>query len=311
MKYILYFLFLFSSFHVWAQQEEILRIQLPDGHLEGFLTVADSTKPTPVILIIPGSGPTDHNGNNAMMKNNSLKMLGDSLAKHHISSLRIDKRGIGQSHIRDFKETDIRFYDFVQDAIWWLEKLKKDRRFSKIIVAGHSQGALVALLAACKTKPDAYISIAGAGYNIADVIKKQLSQALPMIKKAAYQIVDSLQDGHKVSKIPVMLQALFRPSVQNFLISWMAYDPAKKLKSCKLPILIIQGDTDLQVGIDDAQRLHKFNSQARLVILKGMNHILKRAPLIRAANFKTYNQPNLALDSDLVFEIVRFVKRLN
>ncbi len=192
-----------------------------------------------------------------------------------------------------------------------MEKLKKDCRFSKIIIAGPSQEALVGLLAACKTKPDAYISIAGAGYNIADVIKKQLSEALPVIKKAAYQIVDSLQSGHKVSKVPIMLQALFRPSVQDFLISWMAYDPAKKLKSCKRPILIIQGDTDLQVSIDDAQRLHKFNSQSRLVILKGMNHILKRAPLDRAANLATYNQSNLPLDADLVFEIVRFVQTLN
>ncbi len=148
MKYILYFLVLFSSFQAWTQQEETLQIQLPDGHLEGVLTVADSTKPTPVILIIPGSGPTDRNGNNAMMKNNSLKMLGDTLARNRISSLRIDKRGIGQSHIQGFKETAIRFDDFVQDAVRWIEKLKKDRRFSKIIVAGHSQGVLVGLLAA-------------------------------------------------------------------------------------------------------------------------------------------------------------------
>jgi len=301
-------LLIFLSFQIQAQTEKIYTIPLDNGHLEGSLIVADSTHKTLVVLIIPGSGPTDRNGNNPMAKNNGLKMLADSLAKHHISSLRIDKRMIGKSRLKNYTEKDIRFDDFVNDAVMWIQKLKNSKQFSKIIVAGHSQGALVGLLASKKAPVDAYISLAGAGYKISDILKEQFSKALPHIKKQVYQVVDTLASGKKVPKVSGMLQMLFRPSVQDFLISWMRYDPAEELADLDIPTLIIQGNTDLQVPVNNAKRLQKFQPKARLVIIKGMNHILKPAPKDRLQNMAIYNQPNLPLHPELMAHIVSFVK---
>jgi len=136
--YKLFILSFFILHTVWGQYEENYTIDLENGKLSGTLRLADSIRQTPVLLIIPGSGPTDRNGNNPKMQNYSLKMLADSLAAHHISSLRIDKRGIGQSKLNDFKESDVRFDDFVSDAIRWTRKLQKDPRFTNVVIAGHS-----------------------------------------------------------------------------------------------------------------------------------------------------------------------------
>jgi len=311
MKIKLTCLLVLQSLFLWGQKAETWTVKLPQGVLQGTLLRADSLKPGPVVLIIPGSGPTDRNGNNPMAHNNSLKMLADSLAAHHISSLRIDKRGIGQSRLKNFNERNLVFDDFVNDAVLWINKLKSSSYFTKIIIAGHSQGALTGLLAACKTKPDAYISLNGAGYPIDYILKNQLSTLVPPVKKQAYQIIDSLKTGKKTAQVTGPLYMLFRPSVQGFLSSWMAYDPGKILAACKFPALIIQGDTDLQITLDNALRLKKFKPKAKLIIIKGMNHILKPAPKEQIPNLKTYNEPNLQLHPQLVPALVRFIKNIN
>jgi pimeloyl-ACP methyl ester carboxylesterase len=308
MKYF-QILFLFSSFFLSAQTEEIWQIKLKNGQLEGSLLLADSLIQTPVVLIIAGSGPTDRNGNNPVMKNNSLKMLAFELAKNQISSLRIDKRTIGKSKIDSFSVEKLRFDDLIKDAVLWINKLKKDKRFSKIIVLGHSQGALVGLMASKKTKVNAYISVAGAGFSIDKILKKQLSKSMKIIKTNAYQIIDSLSNRLKPKKIHPLLQSIFNQKIQNFLISWMKYKPEKEIIDLKIPILIIQGDTDFQVSIEDANNLHKTNKNSKLVIIKGMNHILKPAVLNKEKNIATYYQPDLSLHKKLIPTIVKFIKQ--
>jgi fermentation-respiration switch protein FrsA (DUF1100 family) len=166
---------------------------------------------------------------------------------------------------------------------------------------------LVGLLAACQSNPKAYISLAGTGYKMSRLLKQQLSKAIPSIKKNAYQIIDSLEDGHKVEKVPGLLYALFRPSVQPFLISWMKYDPSEIISRCHLPVLIVQGTTDLQVSEDNAMKLKDAKSKAKLVIIEGMNHILKKAPSDRQKNLATYNQKDWPLHPELVSKIVDFI----
>ncbi len=295
---------------LYGQQTEPWQITLSKGRLAGTLLLADSTQKTPVVLLIPGSGPTDRNGNSISHKNNALKLLADSLKQHHISSLRIDKRMVGQSRFKDLTEKDLTFDRYVQDVILWLQKLKNDKRFSKIIVAGHSQGALTGLLAAQKIPVAAYISISGAGRPINEVLKQQLQGLVPQVKQKAYQIIDSLSQGYTVPHISGPLFMLFRPSVQKFLSTWMKYDPAIELSKLSIPILIVHGTTDLQIPVKDAKRLKKMNPKAKLVIIKDMNHVLKKAGADRQENLKTYHQPHRALHRELTPVLVDFIKHL-
>jgi alpha-beta hydrolase superfamily lysophospholipase len=277
-------------------------LQTSTGELSGTLTVPILKGTFPVALIIAGSGPTDRNGNNAQMKNNSLQMLAHELAAQGIASLRYDKRGIGKSASAMISEELLRFENYVEDAEDWATQLKTDPRFNKLIIIGHSEGSLIGMLAA--EKADAFVSLAGAGRPIDVILKEQLTEQLSGQKKllrAANEGLSKLKEGKLVEDAPVELFGLFRPSVQPYIMSWMKYDPAVEISKLKIPIVIIQGTTDLQVKEQDAKLLfeaHPLNS--RLVIIEDMNHVLKIAPEDRLKNIETYSMPNLPLAPELV-----------
>jgi len=280
----------------------------PDSvNIYGVLTMpANATKP-PLVIIIAGSGPTDMNGNQPRMKSGIYKILSDSLVKHSIATFRYDKRAIGLSKYPGFDESKLTFDTYVNDAAYIANYLKQTDKFSQIIIAGHSEGSLIGMIAAQKAPVDKFISLEGAGRPIDVILKEQLATQPEFIKKDAYPIIDSLKQGKTVNDIPKILYALFRPSVQPYLISWMKYDPAKEIAKLKIPVLIIQGTTDIQVSTEDAKILKQAYPQAKLVIVEGMNHILRQAPKDKNQNIKTYLRDDLPLMQQPVEAIVKFV----
>lgn len=279
------------------------------GDIIGTLTTPKLFKKIPVALIIAGSGPTDRNGNNQMMKNESLRMLSYSLANNNIGSLRFDKRGIGESMGAAKSEADLRFEDYIIDAKGWVELLQKDKRFSKVVVIGHSEGSLIGMIASLHLT-DGYISIAGAGKSADKKIKEQLANQPQMVKDLAFPIIDSLTLGKNVKDINPALYSLFRPSVQPYLISWFQYDPQLEIKKLSIPVLIVQGTNDIQVSVEDAELLAKANSLTQLVLIKNMNHIFRIVDGERNVNIATYNNSSLPISSDLTDSIVHFINKL-
>jgi len=277
-------------------------LQTSSGELSGTLTVPILKGTFPVALIIAGSGPTDRNGNNAQMKNNSLQMLAHELAAQGIASLRYDKRGIGMSASAMIPEEQLRFENYVEDAKDWATQLKADPRFNRLIIVGHSEGSLIGMLAS--EKADAFVSLAGAGRSIDVILKEQLTAQLSGQKKLlriAVESISKLKKGERVEDAPAELIALLHPSIQPYLISWMKYDPVVEISKLNIPIIIIQGSTDLQVKEEDARLLfeaHRLDS--RLVIIEDMNHVFKIAPLDREKNIETYSKPELPLAEELV-----------
>ena len=124
-----------------GQTETIVNLESKNGTLEGSLLLPESKTGIPVALIIAGSGPTDRDGNNPAMKNNSLKLLANALSVNGIASLRYDKRGIGKSQKAGGKEEDLRFDHYISDAKGWLSLLRTDERFKEVIVIsdGHAE----------------------------------------------------------------------------------------------------------------------------------------------------------------------------
>lgn len=283
------------------------------GDISGTLTVPDSVKgKIPVALIIAGSGPTDRDGNTrsgkaTMMKNESLKLLAHGLASHKIASLRFDKRGIGESMTAATTEADLRFEDYINDAGSWIDTLKKDHRFTKVFVAGHSEGSLIGMIAAHK-KADGFVSIAGAGRSADKILKEQLAAQPARIKDSSYPIIDSLVMGKTVQNVPKILFALFRPSVQPYMISWFHYDPQTEIKKLTIPVLILQGTNDLQVTVDDANLLSKSHPKAQLVLIKNMNHVFRIVEGDRKANLATYITAD-PISTELITTIATFVNR--
>ena len=286
--------------------ETKISLQTRTGEIHGTLTVPEKSGKPPVALIIAGSGPTDRDGNNPMMKNNSLKILATELAKNGIATLRYDKRGIAESKGASKSESDLRFDDYVSDAKEWIQLLKKDKRFSKVIVIGHSEGSLLGMMAA--TSADKFVSIAGAGQSADKILKEQLKTQPQQVQDMTFPIIDSLKNGKMVENVNPMLNSLFRQSVQPYLISWFKYDPQSEIGRLTIPVLIVQGTNDIQVSVEDAKRLAAANHKAKLILVDKMNHIFRRVEVEdRQANIATYSNSDLPIAAELVKSTVKFI----
>ncbi len=292
-----------------SEQEATLAVH--GGVLHGTLSLPDGQGKVPVVLLHAGSGPTDRNGNSAMLpgQNNALRMLADALARNGIATLRYDKRGIGASASAARREADLRLDDYIDDATAWLRQLRADPRFTNVLMAGHSEGALIAMVACQKAQLDGCVLIAGAGKALDDILRVQLKPRLPPDLYAQNErILLALKRGEQVSDVPPALLALYRPSVQPYLIASMKVDPRAAVGALRMPLLILQGVTDLQVSVADAQALSAAAPAARLVIVPGMNHVLKMVSGDLAQQMPSYGDPSLQLAPALVDAVTAFVQ---
>jgi hypothetical protein len=309
LQFISFLIGLLAALAAMAQTEEPIVLKTPTGEIHGTLLIPEAKTPVQVALIIAGSGPTDRDGNNPMMKNNSLKMLAESLAKNGIASLRYDKRAIAASKAAATSEADLRFETYIKDAFDWIELLAADKRFSTVVVIGHSEGSLIGMAASQNQKVSKFVSVAGVGQAADKTIREQLSAQPPMVLEQSTPILDELVKGNTVENVPQMLMPLFRPSVQPYMISWFKYDPQKEIVKLKKPVLIVQGTTDIQVTVADANRLQAAKPDAKMVQIEGMNHVLKAAEADRMKNIQTYSQPDLPLHPELAPAIVSFIQK--
>jgi hypothetical protein len=291
--------------------QRALSLETDQGTLHGTLVQPLSGTPVPVVLLIAGSGPTDRDGNNpAGGHNDSLKRLARALAKHGIASLRYDKRGVAASRAATPDERDLSVERYVADAAAWGRRLKADRHFDRLILLGHSEGALIASLAAAEAGADALVSLAGSSRPIDQVLREQLSYRLPpKLLAQSNQLLDSLLAGQQSEKVADELQVLFRPSVQPYLISLFRHDPSAAFARVQVPALIVQGSHDIQVGVADAQALQAAKPDAELLLVEGMNHVLRIVPLDLQAQLASYDNPRLALARELAEGIAGFILR--
>jgi pimeloyl-ACP methyl ester carboxylesterase len=279
------------------------------GELFGTLLLPKSPNPVPVVLIIAGSGPTDRDGNNSDGgRNDSMKRLALILAKHNIASVRYDKRGVAASRPATPDERDLSIEKYVDDAVAWSARLKTDTRLGPLILMGHSEGALVATLAAERAGAVALISVAGAGRPVDQVVREQLQDRLPPpLLARSEQLIEEIKAGKTDNDVPEPLQVVFRPSVQPYLISLFRQNPTAAFGQLKIPTLIIQGRNDMQVGVGDAELLHKAKPDSQLAIIDGMNHVLRIVPMDIKRQLASYKDPQLPLASEVTDRILKFL----
>lgn len=305
MKALLYFfIFLFSAMLGFAQTPTIKEIAI-DPQLLGDLYTT-TTQNENLVIIVPGSGPTNRNGNNYMgLKGNSYKMLATALTAHQLDVFTYDKRLIAQIKANQIKEEDGRFEDGVADLALIVDYFAP--QYAHITLVGHSEGALLAnLLANKSTKVKKFVSLQGPGTTADQIIYEQIMQQFPALGPKVIEINAALKKGETVEHTPSMLQALYRPSVQPYLISWIQYDPSVELAKIKQPALIIDGDKDVQVSIQQGDLLSQANPKAKRVTLKNMNHVLKQIDK-EEDNLKSYGDPSFPLHPELVSTLVSFI----
>jgi pimeloyl-ACP methyl ester carboxylesterase len=203
----------------------------------------------------------------------------------------------------------MRFDTYIDDAAAWIRKLKADPRVSSVAVIGHSEGALIGMLAAERAGAAAYVSLAGVAEGPGAVLRKQFAGKLPPPLAADNErILGALEQGRTVPEVPPALAAFYRPSVQPYLISWMKYMPTEHLATLRMPVLIVQGTTDIQVDAGQAQALKAARPDAVLAIIPGMNHVLKDVAVDPQHPLASYGDPSLPLHPQLAPAIVGFLK---
>jgi hypothetical protein len=264
--------------------------------------------PVPVALIVAGSGPTDRNGNSTFgLHTDAYRELADELALRGVASVRYDKRGVGTS-VR-VVESELRPSDEVDDIAAWLTELRADSRFSSIVLAGHSEGSLLGIMAMHQVPVAAFISLAGPGRRMAQVFREQLARQLEgTLLEQANHILDELDAGRTVADVPAQLASVFRPSVQSYIIALLQYEPSAELAKLTVPTLIAQGTTDVQVTVDDAHALAMARPDAQVLLIDGMCHALKMASLDDADQSAALTDPMRPLAPALLDGIGAFLR---
>lgn len=286
----------------------------PNGPLKGLMVAADKPD-APVVLIIPGSGPVDRNGNSLHgLNTDTYKLLAQGLAAKGIASVRIDKRGMFSSAAAIPNANNVTIADYASDVHTWAEAIHKKTGGKCIWVLGHSEGGLVAMVAAKGNPPDicGLLLVATPGRPFADLIKDQMrsNPANAPIQDEAFHDIDELAAGHRVdlSNAPAALQVLFPAAVQGYLIDLFSYDPPKVLAAYKGPALICQGDHDIQLAVNDAHLLAAAEPNAKLVLMPDVNHVLKTVKSDnRDYNLKTYFDPSLPIAPSVVETLAEFI----
>jgi pimeloyl-ACP methyl ester carboxylesterase len=293
--------------------ESYLEAPGPLGPLKGTL-LQSGTGHAPVILIIPGSGPTDRDGNSPLgIKASTYKLLAEGLGKNGISSVRIDKRGMFASAGAVLDGNAVTIADYVSDIHSWVGTIRQKTGVPCVWVLGHSEGALVALATAQNEKDICgLILVSAAGRPMGEVLRRQLQANpanAPLLDQASGAI-DTLEAGKSfdVTNLNPALMPLFNPKIQGFLMSEFSYDPAKLVSACKKPVLLVQGERDIQISSDDAELLKAANPGAQLLLLPDANHLLKQVSTdSRGANVATYADPSLPLAPGVIDPIAKFV----
>ena len=306
LKWTLLVVFLYFGISTAQNRKYISEEKSITSLIDGTLLIPETSDQIPLAIIIQGSGPTDRNGNQNMQKNNSLRFLAEGLVENGIASFRYDKRIVKLLKKGLLDEMDITFDQFIDDANSIIDYFKNDERFSKIVIIGHSQGSLVGMIAA-QGKADGFISIAGAGQEIDDVIVDQLEKQAPGLKDNARLAFDDLRvNGFAINYSPA-LSSIFRPSLQPFLLGWMKYNPQEEIAKLNMPVMIINGTKDIQVDVSEAEKLKYASPLAQYVVIENMNHIFKEILGDSLENSKSYNEFNRPVIPVLIEKISVFI----
>ena len=301
-----------------AEQREVV-VECEWGKISATIDMPEAGSDT-AVLIVAGSGPTDRNGNSAAGLNTfCYKMLSEALAEGGYVVMRYDKRAIGLSPIPAEDVPNLVFEDYIDDARTCVEYLRGEG-YKRVIVAGHSEGGLIALALAAEEECclDGVVLLCAPGYNMAEILNYQLSQQLVpaymglMVKSTT--IINSLKAGNRVAieDIPNELLGLFHPTVQPFIISNMQYEPTELAAKCRVPMLIVSGGRDIQVSVSNGNRIHGANPAAEHRIFENMTHVLKDADTSdRVAQVMgIYSNANLAITEALAPTIIEFLNNI-
>lgn len=274
--------------------------------IDGTLLTPKSGESAQLAIIIADAGPTDRNGNQNFLKSNVLKKLAEGLTKNGIATFRYDKRIVKQI-LKNKVDPNIVFDDFVTDAKAIVDYFVNDKQFKQLYIVGHSQGSLVGMLAS-KANVSGFVSLAGAGNSIDEVIIDQVAVMDSALVAPAQKAFESLRQGKTTTDYPKVLGSIFSADVQPFMMNWMQYHPQELMAALDIPVLVVNGTKDLQVSVEEATLLERAAKNADLKIIDHMNHVLFIINGSKLENSKSYNESFRPISTELIMVVSEFIK---
>ncbi|WP_405207773.1 alpha/beta hydrolase [Aquimarina sp. LLG6339-5] len=303
------FLIAFTTFCLAQEKEEkeynsaTVRV---NRLIEGTLTTPYSDDNVPLVIFIMDAGAINREGNDRMSKNDAFKLLAIALAKKGVASYRYDKR-LFKIDAYGIREHEILLEHFIQDAQAIVKYFRENGNYTKVILAGHGQGSLIGIMAA-KENVDGFISIAGNAQSVDQIVIQQLEKQAPGLDKSAAVAFTELKEKGRATDYDPALESIFGYQLQPFMKSWIKYTPSEEIQNLEIPILILQGDKDLQVEVSEAEKLKEAAPNAEYIIIENMNHILREIKGSRLENHKSYNEYWLKIMPEVTTSIINFVK---
>jgi hypothetical protein len=302
-----------------ASDDQPFSVAVRGGRLRGSLLLPAGKGPFPLVVIVGGAGATDRDGNNYNVpgRNDGVKALAAALRGLGVATCRYDKRGAGESYALEKSEADLSFDDYVDDAAALISRLRRDARFSRLVVAGHTEGGLVAASAVRRLSAgdgtasvavDGLALLCASGRTPVEIVEASLADAPAELKGEARSIMDSLRAGKPWADPSPYFADFFRPSFQPYLISWFRHDLKADISAWKGALLIVQGNADFQVTLAEAAILAQARPDAAAVVLPGMNHVLKEVPMELDENYRSFSDPSYPLARGLAELLAAFAK---
>lgn len=279
-----------------AEAKEVTFAGVGDLQLHGTLLTPEGAGPFPALLLLPGSGPTDRDGNQPSLQTNVLKDIAVRLAKEGVASLRFDKRAIAiyaSKFPKDLPGLDDffswqAFVGDAKDAYLFLKGLGGIDPY-KVGVLGHSEGGALALAISNQVHPAALVLVSTAGRDLGTVIVEQLGQGYGaqfrskdatkrLVSESEHVVATIRRTGKVPDDVPAELQTIFPTYLNQYLHDLFLYDPTKDAAKYIGPVLVVQGEKDIQISAQrDAPALIAAipRGHGELYIVKGGSHCLK------------------------------------
>ena len=275
--------------------------------LHGALVRPEGRTAPVAVLMVPGSGPGDRDGDDRASGEHSRTQwyLAQALAGKGIVSLRYDKRGSAESAGAGPAPT---LQDAVKEAADWTGLLARQPGVRCVVALGHSEGALIGARLSHKVKLCGLVDVSGSGTEVGELIEEQTVtlHVAPEVAAQIHAAIEAERAGRPIPEVPKGYGKLFGPETEPYIRSEIGVDPVAEVAKVKVPVLVVQGDNDFQMKVGDARRLAAA-AHVQPVIIPGMNHNLKLAPADIRGNYLTYMNPNLPLAPGVAETITAFV----
>ena len=311
----------------YYEEEVVFNNKEAKVSLAGTLTLPNKNGKFPVVILISGSGPQDRD--ESFMGHKPFLVLSDHLTKQGIGVLRFDDRGHGKSTGDFGNATTEDFSKDVLSAITYL-KTRKDIDAKKIGLIGHSEGGIIAPLAANNSKDVAFmVLLASTGISGTElsVMQSKTLRQFPVKDEVAYEkntrkaiaIVTSNKSNTEIKreltthynnfirpiltslnvpeeKINLFIKGQLKTSLKPWSRYFLQYNPADEIEKLKIPVLSLNGSKDTQVNAKINQEgirkalIKGGNKAYKIVELENLNHFFQECETGKMNEYRKIEQ---------------------